>query len=205
MIATKKFKVMFAVLITVLVIGLCSIFAIYYFNKNKTVANTNNNINQQQNNSNKIIQNSNNVINSTNTNAAVDNSNTAVATKNQDNDQEVKKLALNFAARFGTFSNQNDYQNLLAMSDYYTSNMSEWINNTAKKEQDNNEPYYSVKTQAVSTELVEISEQSAKVVVQTIRHETRGLPAVERQYNQKIEIQFSKENNTWKINSAYWQ
>lgn len=209
--AKQKFFIITAVFTAILLVGLGVIFYVYSQNQDKIIkpaANTNKNSSIINNNKININSSDLNNINAINSN---ENINSSIAAPVNANDAEEKKnilsLAKNFTERFGTYSNQNESSNLVALKSLMTPDMQVWADKliAANKEKPN-DLYYSVITTATTIELTQYdaANNTANVVVGTIKQETKGLPVKKNEYQEKLEIELKKVDGFWKINSAYW-
>jgi hypothetical protein len=122
---------------------------------------------------------------------------------------DVGKMAASFAERFGTYSNQANFSNMLDLKIFMSRNMQTWSDGyVAKQSKKNNDIYYGITTKAVTTEILDFNNESgqASVLVQTRRLEAMMTTGnTSRTFNQDILIKLIKENDAWKIDSAYWR
>jgi hypothetical protein len=125
--------------------------------------------------------------------------------------EDVERMAKSFAERFGSFSNQSNFSNIVDLKIFMSEKMVVWADNYIKTNQKNNvasQVYYGITTKALSTVVGNFSDQKgeAKVTVQTRRREAVGSTNnSSKLYNQDILINFVKEKGMWKVDSAYWQ
>ncbi|MFH0819057.1 MAG: hypothetical protein V1898_03625 [Patescibacteria group bacterium] len=210
MFAQKKFIIIVTALLALLFIGFGVIFYIYQ-NHQTEIKPENSNTNIAVNNTNNQIDNQGNIIiDETNNNAnsaSPAESETFVATQaNQTN--AILKLAKNFAERFGTYSNENNYDNIRNLKNISSTEMQAWletlIDNNSKKP---NEAFSAVTTKALTVDLLsfDVGSNIAEVMVSTSRSEEAEFSTEKKTYTQKIKIEIIQENNSWKINRAYWQ
>ena len=126
-------------------------------------------------------------------------------------EEDLKKMALLFAERFGSFSNQSNFRNISDLKIFMSESMQKWADDYIKEQNEkmaDNSIYYGIITKAVTTEVRQLDEAAgqAAVMVGTRRRETAMLDSNSSDtYNQDILISFVKENNLWKVNNAYWQ
>jgi hypothetical protein len=124
------------------------------------------------------------------------------------NDNDVAKLAVAFAERLGSYSNQSNYSNFEDLNIFMTVSMRDWAVIYVEKMRRENPysgSYYGVTTKAVSTEIVSFNDAqgSAEVIVGTQREETT-LDGGESSYQQNLRLTFVKESGQWLIDGAYW-
>jgi len=122
----------------------------------------------------------------------------------------IKILAVSFAERFGSFSNQAGYGNIKDLKVFMSQKMTVWaedyINNEIIKHPDTS-AYYGITTKAIAEDAGQYNDQAgtASVTVSTQRLESTGNPGSDRKFTQQIIINFVKEDNKWKVDSAFWQ
>jgi hypothetical protein len=115
------------------------------------------------------------------------------------------KTAAAFAERFGSYSNQSNYENLLDLKMLMTEKMSQWADTLIAKGSDSQLIYYGITTRALNTELKTITEDQAEVLVATQRQEAMASEENNKVYYKDILIKFAKEDGLWKVDGAYWQ
>lgn len=123
--------------------------------------------------------------------------------------EAVKKIAMAFAERFGSFSNQSNYSNIEDLRIFMTTSMGDWAEGylaKLKEEKSNNGDYYGIITKAISAEVEEFDKTkgTAKIVITNRRQETNGRIASDY-YNQELTLNMAKEDGAWKADSAIWQ
>lgn len=128
-----------------------------------------------------------------------------------DGSANIRRLAMAFAERFGSFSNQGDYQNIEDLRVFMSDRMKGWADAYVQNARDNapasgTEEYSGITTRALSSELDAYSEEqgSATVTVSTQRTERTGLAQTQNVRYQTIRIEFVMENGTWKVDGAFW-
>jgi hypothetical protein len=120
--------------------------------------------------------------------------------------EQIQTLARIFAERYGSFSNQGNFQNLSGIEELLTENMKSYVKNQkaqlAEKYPADGE-YYGVTTVAPIVRTLNFTENSATILVITQRRETRDNET--RNFDQEIKVEFKKQNGEWLIDGAYWQ
>lgn len=148
----------------------------------------------------------------TNTNTTVVNTETPTTEETteevvQEVDEEdaILRLARVFTERFGTFSNRNNFENITNLEPFMTTAMqkeqAEYID--ANQSDEVPEEYYGITTSVLSTEMIELTETTATVQVQTQRVETTGSEDPVKN-TQSMELTFEKVGENWKVSSASW-
>lgn len=120
-------------------------------------------------------------------------------------------LAVPFVERFGTYSNQSNFDNLTSLLPFMTPAMQSWAQEKIDKAQKEafNPLYTGTTTKALSYSITSVSdgafEGSAEIKVETQRKESVGSPANAKVYNQDIIVKLVKRGDVWLIDSATWQ
>lgn len=124
---------------------------------------------------------------------------------------DLSRLAASFAERFGSYSNQGEFENLLDLKALSTTKMQSWIDDLIKKNQaaqGNTASYFGVTAKAVSSKITSLNEKSgsAKVVVSVQKREASGSMTenVKVSY-QNLELEFKKVSEEWKVDSTTWK
>ena len=124
---------------------------------------------------------------------------------------DLVRMSGSFAERFGSYSNQSNFANILDLKIFMSERMKYWADNFIKDQnsraQDGADIYYGITTKSIAKELKEFDEDIglAKILVQTRRREATGASSnYSNIYNQNILITFVKENGAWKVDSAHW-
>lgn len=123
--------------------------------------------------------------------------------------EAVKKIAMSFAERFGSFSNHSNYANIEDLKIFMTKSMSEWAEKyllDLKKEKAGNGEYYGMITKAVSAQVLSFDPTKgvAEITIMTRRQETQGGSAG-AYFDQQLTLNMAKEGGIWKADSASWQ
>ncbi len=128
----------------------------------------------------------------------------------QKNDEEenLKFKAASFAERFGSFSNQSNFQNLMDLKIFMSDKMKKWADayvTKLRQEQLDDSNFYSIVTKAITEEVqdVDVAQGKATILVHTIRNEQKDKQI--NRFNQDILIKFIRERKIWKVDSANWQ
>lgn len=127
----------------------------------------------------------------------------------QTNANDLAKIGMAFAARFGSYSNQSDYGNFTDLKIFMTDNMKEWVDTyiTQLKKQASAGGYYGLTTRAISAEVKSFDDQAgtALIVILTERSESGDKISGGTPQPQKIDLTFKKVNGDWLVDRAYWE
>lgn len=123
---------------------------------------------------------------------------------------DVSRLAAAFAERFGSYSNQGSFENILDLRSLMTEKMKVWADDFVEKNSaasGSNAIYSGVTTKAISVEMPDVSgASSATVTVKTQRRETSGsMVGNEKIVYQDLELSMVKVGDEWKIDDAAWK
>lgn len=149
----------------------------------------------------------NNQTENTNTRQPI-NTGDATTTKNGPTLADAVALSRSFTERFGTFSNQNNYENINNLRSYMTPNMEKAADgiiakSEAKKDQQNG--YYGITTQALTTTTISSSAQKVTIIVTTQREESKETTSERKIFQQSAELQVVMQDGAWKVESIIWK
>lgn len=124
---------------------------------------------------------------------------------------DISRLAAAFTERFGSYSNQGDFENLLDLESLMTEKMQTGVRNfvaESKASQADNTVYFGVTTKAVSLAMVSLDETAgtAEIKVSTQRREASGTMSDNvKIYYQDLELILKKVSGEWLIDEATWK
>ncbi|RJR30727.1 hypothetical protein C4569_04105 [Candidatus Parcubacteria bacterium] len=119
----------------------------------------------------------------------------------------LSALALNFAEKYGSYSSQSGFQNLLDLKYMMTQEMTVKTDSyimAASKNMDVNR-YNGYSTKALSINILSENENQASLKVKTQRSEYQGNLSQPRVFYQDLLINFIKKDGAWKVHNAIWQ
>ncbi len=135
--------------------------------------------------------------------------NVASEAPHQTNATDLAKLAMAFASRFGSYSNQSDYGNFTDLKIFMTDNMAEWVDTyiVQLKAKDTGPGYYGITTRAISADVKSFDDKAgtAQVTVLTERSESADTIGGGKAYAQNLDLTFKKVNGDWLADRAYWE
>ncbi len=125
-------------------------------------------------------------------------------------ENDLKRIALSFSERFGSYSNQSNYGNIRDLKIFMSEDMKSWADNYIQEQIAKNidrSIYYGVTTKSVAGEVNKFDEDVgiAEVFIQTQRREAIGTTSNTESFQQDIIINFVMERGAWKVDSAEWQ
>jgi len=130
-------------------------------------------------------------------------------TKEELSKDELVRLAAAFAERYGSYSNQSNYQNMadlkIFMSDNFQKITENSISQMVAKNLDHN-IYYGITAKAVSENIQQFDNNAGTALVEVFTQRREALATTDNAatYPQSISISFVKENGVWKIDNAIW-
>lgn len=128
-------------------------------------------------------------------------------TSEEQSRDQVTQLAMSFAERYGSSSNQADFSNLRDLEVFMTSDMQTRTRQYITAEQNKNVStldYKGVTTKAVVVTITSIKDDSAEVLVKTKRQEENAQGET-KDYNQNLKLTMKKVGETWQVDTAVWQ
>jgi hypothetical protein len=120
----------------------------------------------------------------------------------------VEAMARSFAERFGSFSNQSNFENLTDLYPFMTKKMIQWAEDfiaTRKGQAKSQNEYFGITTKALATRIISQDKDQITIVVTTQRRESTATTLNNRVYLQDIELKIVKENDLWKVDEAKWK
>ena len=124
---------------------------------------------------------------------------------------DLMRMAGSFTERFGSYSNQSNFSNIVDLKIFMSKRMKKWADTFIANELQKgtvNDIYYGIVTKAVAHEVLELDDYvgEASILVKTRRREaTSSTSNVSQVFDQSIIINFVKELGAWKVDSANWQ
>lgn len=118
-------------------------------------------------------------------------------------------LTLPFVERFGTFSNQNNFENIQDLFPYMTEDLKK--KSELQIQQGASKPfpkaYTGTVTKALSYKVISVDQNAGRgeFLVTTQRREYIGTPTNFKVYTQDISVTFKKEDGAWLVESAAWK
>lgn len=125
------------------------------------------------------------------------------------NSEDLRKMAMFIAERFGSYSNQSNYSNVEELKIFMTAKMQDWADTyvaSLKKQDKDAATYYGVTSIGVSATVKKFDDKAgaAEILVTTQRQEVVGT-SEPKVFSQDILIVFEKVKDEWKASSATWQ
>lgn len=115
---------------------------------------------------------------------------------------QLLKLAGSFVERYGSYSNQTDFENLIDLEPFMSQNLKTWADNFVAEKRKSvieNQPYYGITTKTLKKELISYDEDLVKIKVSTQRSETVGADFNTKVFYEDYVVELIKEEGIWKV------
>lgn len=126
------------------------------------------------------------------------------------NADDLGKLSMSVAERFGSFSSQSNYGNFTDLKILMTTDMKVWVDSYVAELRrgvdTGSESYYGITTKAISYQVKSFDDKAgrAEIIVQTQRRESNANINDGEPYNQDLRLVLRKLNGEWLFDAAYW-
>lgn len=132
--------------------------------------------------------------------------NTALST---DDAAAALRVARVFIERYGTYSNRNDFENIINVKPFMTSGFQKesdaLIAKSGGSNTSNTDPFYGITTTVLSVKSEQYSERkAAQVRVSTQRSEIKGTNE-QRTFVQDVLVNMVYSDGSWKVDQIAWQ
>ncbi len=123
---------------------------------------------------------------------------------------ELMRMAASFAERFGSYSNQSNFSNIIDLRMFMSRRMQKWADDYVAQQRLKgaaNDIYYGITTKAIGEEVTAYDDHigQASVAVNTRRREAvNSTGNTEKTFSQDVVINFILENGAWKVDAANW-
>ncbi|MFH0873511.1 MAG: hypothetical protein V1846_01575 [Candidatus Komeilibacteria bacterium] len=133
-------------------------------------------------------------------NTAVTNSNSPETPVKAPEGGEAVVAARNFAERFGSYSNQNPYDNIKQLFPLMTGRLSSTFTTANTKPGDS---YQGVESRLIAIKVVQANAAVAQLVV-TLQRSERNASLQPKVYYQDLALTLIKQANQWLVDAAEW-
>ena len=122
---------------------------------------------------------------------------------------ELSKMAISFAERYGSYSNQSNFENLEDLLPFMSTSLSARTEIKIKENRAQaSEPalYYGIITKVLNAQLLTFSEVNGQATLKlaTQRQEMIGSSVNKNVYYADLKLEFVRESGIWKVNRAIW-
>ena len=125
-------------------------------------------------------------------------------------EQELARLASAFAERYGSYSNQTNYENLEALYVFMTPALQDatraFVAAEREKQRDTS-IYYGITARGLSVKTASLDEGggNASFLVSTFRKETIGSGGNVKTFQEELVVDMRKDGDAWRVDQAIWQ
>ncbi|MEI6529535.1 MAG: hypothetical protein WCN88_04025 [Candidatus Falkowbacteria bacterium] len=136
--------------------------------------------------------------------------NAASEATHQINGDDLGKISMSFAERFGSFSNQSSYGNFTDLKILMTDNMKTWADKYVeelKTQPNSSSAYYGIVTDSLTYEVKKFDDAAgqAEILIGTQRRESTEKINGGESYNQNLSLSLVKVGGEWLFDKAYWE
>lgn len=121
----------------------------------------------------------------------------------------IVSIIMPFVERFGSYSNQSNFENYTDLLGFMTASMQEWAQREvdAARSKPLPEIYKGVTTRALAQDMkkMDLGAGEAEFTVSTQRKELIGTSTNFRTFNQDILIKLKRQEDVWLVDGAFWQ
>lgn len=121
--------------------------------------------------------------------------------------QKLARLGSSFAAVYGSYSNQSNFENMRDLKHIMTEKMRAQVDDYIVTHTSPARPkiYFGVTTKSLKAEVESLTDEQARVLVNTQRKESAGATGSDRVYYQVLEIDYRRVGGVWKVDGAEWK
>lgn len=121
----------------------------------------------------------------------------------------IVSIIMPFVERFGSYSNQSNFENYTDLLGFMSPSMQEWAQKEVAARQSKPLPeiYKGVTTRSLAQkeQKFDLDNGEAEYVVSTQRKELVGASTNFRTFNQDVLIKLKKQDAVWLVDGAFWQ
>lgn len=123
--------------------------------------------------------------------------------------EELRRLGVTFAERFGTFSSQGDFSNITDLYSVMSQSLRAWAQNYLAdlQKQLSGDKYQGTTTRVISSRFISFDAAGgrAELLLTTQRQKSDNSPANSQIVYQDLTLGFIKDGELWKVDSAFWE
>lgn len=120
----------------------------------------------------------------------------------------VEAIARSFTERFGSYSNQGNFENLTDLYPFMTDKMRNWAEDFIAKNKTQAAAaveYSGITTKTLSVKIVKQEKNKIIVAVSASRRESTAAQINSKIYMQDLQLVFVKDRDLWKVDEATWE
>ena len=120
----------------------------------------------------------------------------------------LKRIAAAFAERYGSFSNESSFENILDLKVFMTASLQAWADAYVADAltKPRSPEYAGTTTRAISVDVTAFDEAAgtASLVVKAQRRQQGSTTGSDLVYYQDLKFEFLKQGETWKVDAVTW-
>jgi hypothetical protein len=142
----------------------------------------------------------------TTTEGTTDTATTDTTAATDTGDEALITLAEKFAAEYGSYNSQGNYQNITSLYSYMSESLRQQMATFVAEQQAKGAPggYFETVTTILMSKALENSGSAATVLVDTFRESSSSTAGRSGKYQNAL-VRFVMESNTWKVDKIEWQ
>jgi hypothetical protein len=121
----------------------------------------------------------------------------------------IVTTAERFTERFGTYTNQDNYQNFQNLKVYATTEMQTWLSTFARQQQSDlssqSIAFYGITTKTLTAKILNARPDTLQILINTKRDEVTDQSDSSKVFYQNMLIEMRRVDDDWKVNSAQFQ
>ncbi|MFA5358347.1 MAG: hypothetical protein WC310_00815 [Patescibacteria group bacterium] len=164
-----------------------------------------NNLNQSTNQLNNRLPETKNIVVNDNNAVVTTKGNATTITVEQKEEISLEIVSRFFAERFGTYSNQSNFENIKDLQYLMTEDVKSWSEKFISQGNISSDQYWGVTTKALAIKSQDIKADTAVIVVSTQRQEYSRDVNKAKIYKQDLKLEYVKSDGNWLISGVYWQ
>lgn len=124
--------------------------------------------------------------------------------------ENLKRMASSFAERYGSYSNQSNFSNIVDLKIFMSQAMQTRMDEYVRRQRIvrvADDLYFGITTKAVASEINMFDDHLGKAAVRVSarrREAINTISNVSDTFNQDITVNFIREKGAWKVDSANW-
>lgn len=123
---------------------------------------------------------------------------------------QASLVAAAFVERFGSYSNQGNYDNFTELDMFMTDHIKKWVAEYKQEIKDQHADqniYYAIETKVISKQILSLDEIKglSQILLKTQRQEFNNSITDAKVFYQDISLNLVKVDQDWKVDGAFWQ
>lgn len=118
-----------------------------------------------------------------------------------------RRLATDFSERFGSFSSQGQFQNVVELEPFMTASLQTWAKNyvdTSRAAGQAAGAFYGVTSRALAVKFAAFDDAAGTADVSVTMQRQENKNGVQSTYYQELQLKLVKQNGTWLVDFVKW-